>query len=101
MIIPALTELDLTAVLATLREQEGAGHTAETDAELPLARFADVARRLSNELYDVLIPGGRQDLDVAYRRAARLAAFGISTARRIRTEQRQRACNTEQGSTDQ
>lgn len=89
---PALEDLDLTAALAALRDQsEKHGHSAESDAELRICTFADTSRRLAAELADVLLPGGRQNLPVAYRRAARLAAFSIATMRRIRHEE---ACNT-------
>jgi hypothetical protein len=91
---PALEELDLTAALAAFRDQsETHGHTAERDAELRICHFADTARRLAAELADVLLPGDRQSLPVAYRRAARLAAFTLATMRRIRLEQGP-ACNT-------
>jgi hypothetical protein len=86
MIGSALTELDLTAVLATLREQEQRGHTTETDRELALGYFQGELVRRAQEL-DVLLPGERHDLDVGYRRAARLAALAIATMRRIRHEQ--------------
>lgn len=87
----ALDELDLAAVFAELCNQESNGHTAASDAESPLAGFADTARRLAGELGDVLRPGDRQELNVAYRRAARLAAFAIATQRRIRHDQKSRA----------
>lgn len=88
MIAGALEELDLTAALAALREQdEKHGHTAESDAEIPIGRFADNATRFSAELRDVMLPGDRQNLAVAYRRSARLAAFALATMRRIRVEQ--------------
>lgn len=88
MIGPALDELDLSATLAELRAQEEQhGHTAESDAERPITSFSDVALKRSAELADVLRPGDRQNLAVAYRRAARLAAFAISIQRRIRFEQ--------------
>jgi hypothetical protein len=95
MIAAALGDLDLSAVFAALRAQEEHGHTAETDAELNVGCFGDKALRLASELRDVLVPGDRQNLDVAYRRAARLAAYAISMQRRIRLEQsRHAACNT-------
>lgn len=88
----ALEELDVTAALAAFRDQaQSHGHSAERDAELRIVHFADTSRRLAGELHDVLVPGGRQNLEVAYRRAARLAAFSLATMRRIRHEQ---ACNT-------
>jgi len=83
----ALDELDLSAALAAFREQESHGHTAESDGEIPIGVFANKAARFSLELGDVLRDGDRQNLDVAYRRAARLAAFGLSIQRRIRREQ--------------
>lgn len=95
---PAALEggLDLTAVLSTLREQEQKyGHSAESDRELPLYHFANELTSRGVEAGDVLRPGDRQDLDVAYRRSARLAALAIATMRRIRFEQAQA------GSTDQ
>lgn len=97
MIGAALAELDLGAMLAALREQETRGHTAETDGELRVECFGETSIRLAGELRDVLHPGDRQNLDVAYRRAARLAAYAIATQRRIRTEQertRQKESNT-------
>lgn len=91
MIGAALGELELAAIFAELRNQEHNGHTAESDAELAIATFGDTAVRFAGELRDVLRPGDRQNLDVAYRRAARVAAFAISTARRIRHEQKKGA----------
>lgn len=98
MITPALEEIDLSAALAAFRDQEGHGHTAETDAERKLECFgADLVDR-SIELRDVLVPGDRENLEVGYRRAARLAAYALATMRRIRTERRRRApCNTTEG----
>jgi hypothetical protein len=82
----ALEELDLSAVLAALRDQEGKGHTAASDLELGLAHFRNelVSR---GQALDVILPGDRQNLDVGYRRAAKLAAMAIATMRRIRNEQ--------------
>jgi hypothetical protein len=88
----ALEELDFAAVLAELRNQEERGHTAAADYERPLEIFADKAHVLANELGDVLRRGERQNLDVAYRRAARLAAFSLATMRRI--QRARAACNT-------
>jgi hypothetical protein len=88
MIRAALDDLDLTAVLAALRDQEGYGHTAETDAERPIRIFGEDLLHRSMELRDVLIPGDRQNLGAGYRRAARLAAYAIAAMRRIRHEQR-------------
>lgn len=83
----ALEGIDLATVLAELRNQEKNGHSAATDADLPIEHFGDTSRKLAGELRDVLIRGDRQRLDVALQRAARLAAFAISTQRRIRIEQ--------------
>lgn len=84
----ALDTLDLTAALAAFLEQgEKHGHTADSDGELPMGFFADKATRLAIECSDVARPGGRQDLKIAYRRAARLTAFGLALQRRIRLEQ--------------
>jgi hypothetical protein len=87
----ALEELDFAALLAELRNQETHGHTAETDLDRPIGFFADKAREFAVQLGDVVRPGERQNLEVAYRRAARLAAFGLSAMRRIKAE---RPCNT-------
>lgn len=98
MIGSALEELDLTAAIAAFRDQEEThGHTASSDAERPIGSFADTANRLAGELRDVLNPGDRQNLKVAYRRSARLAAFSLAMMRRIRLEERLAggACNTE------
>jgi hypothetical protein len=99
MIGPALDDLDLTAVFAAFRDQEQHGHTAESDADRKLPCFGEDLIKRSIELRDVLIPGDRQNLDVGYRRAARLAAYAVAAMRRIRTEQRRRADNNR--STDQ
>lgn len=94
MIGPALTEIDVTAALAALRDQESHGHTPETDAERKLPCFGDDIVKRAIECRDVLIPGDRENLEVGYRRAARIAAYAIATMRRIRIEQRRRApCN--------
>jgi hypothetical protein len=90
----ALEELDFAAMLAELRNQEANGHTAETDRELPIGVFADKAHTLAGQLADVLRKSERQNLDVAYRRSARLAAFALATMRRIKAEP---ACNTPPG----
>lgn len=91
MIAPALEDLDLSAMLAALLDQESHGHTAETDGERRIECFgADLVAR-SIELRDVLQPGDRQNLEVAYRRAARLAAYAIAAQRRIRLERRRRS----------
>jgi hypothetical protein len=87
MISAALEDINLSAVLAAMRDQESHGHTAATDAERPIACFGDDLVRRSIECRDVLIPGDRQNLDVGYRRAARLAAYAIAAMRRIRIEQ--------------
>lgn len=92
MIPPALEEIDLSAVLAEFRDQEEKhGHTAESDARIPPGVFGDRARQFAAQLADVLLEGDRQNLDVAYRRAARLAAFALATQRRIRLERIARA----------
>lgn len=92
MIAAALEEIDLSAVLAALREQEEKhGHTAESDAELPLEHFAADNIKRSIEAADVARRGDRQNLAAAHRRYARLAALCISTMRRIRVEQQQRS----------
>lgn len=83
----ALEGIDLATVMAELRNQELNGHNGATDADLPIEHFGDTARRLSGELRDVMLRGDRQRLDVAFQRAARLAAFAIATQRRIRIEQ--------------
>lgn len=80
--------VDFTATLAELRNQELNGHTAETDREQSLDVFADKTHRLAAELADVMRHGARQNLEVAYRRAARLTAFGLSVQQRIRHEQK-------------
>jgi hypothetical protein len=87
MIGAALEDLDLTAMLAALREQEALGHTATSDAEIRLCSFADKLATRAAELADVLREGDRQNLAVAYRRGARLAAFALAAMRRIRIEQ--------------
>lgn len=87
----ALEQLDLSAVVAAIREQEAAGHTAESDRETPIGKFADKLQIRTAELGDALRPGNRQNLDVAYRRCAREAALAISTMRRIRFEQESRS----------
>lgn len=86
----ALEELDFSAMVAAFREQEARGHTAESDGELHIECFGATALRLAAELRDVVHPGDRQNLEVAYRRAARLAAYAIAAQRRIRLEQQRR-----------
>lgn len=83
----ALEELDLSAVLACYLEQsEKHGHTADTDAELPLAYFrADLLSRAQS--LEIMLPGARQRLDVGYQRCAVIAAMALATMRRIRREQ--------------
>lgn len=94
----ALEELDVAAVLAAFRDQSDKhGHTAESDAELPLAYFHNSLVSRAQQL-DVILPGDRQQLEIAYRRAATLAALSIATMRRIRLEQ---ACNTARPGGDQ
>lgn len=83
----ALEEIDLSSVMAALLDQEEQGHTAESDAEEKLDHFASLLIRRSQEASDVLREGGRQDLAVGYRRAARLAGVCLATMRRIRREQ--------------
>lgn len=87
MIGAALEDVHLSAVLAAFREQESHGHTAASDADRNLLCFGDDLVRRANECRDVLFPGDHQNLPVAYRRAARLAAYAIATMRRIRFEQ--------------
>jgi hypothetical protein len=89
MIGAALEDLDLSAVLAAFRDQEAHGHTAETDAERKLECFGNDLLERSAELRDVIRPGDRLNLNVGYRRAARLAAYAIATMRRIRIERDQ------------
>lgn len=92
MIGGALEELDISAVLAAFRGQaEQHGHTADSDADLPLGYFRNELVGRAQGL-DVMLPGDRQNLTVAYARAARLAALAIATMRRIRREEA--ACNT-------
>lgn len=94
----ALEELDVAAVLAAFRDQSDKhGHTAESDAELPLAYFHNSLVSRAQQL-DVILPGDRQQLEIGYRRAATLAALSIATMRRIRLEQ---ACNTARPGGDQ
>lgn len=90
MISPALETLNLSAVLAALRDQESNGHTAESDGERALHYFR---RELVDRAHalDVILPGDRQDLDVGYRRAAKIAAMAIATMRRIQIEQQRGA----------
>lgn len=98
MIGSALEELDLTAAIAAFRDQADThGHTAESDAERKVQCFGEELVRRSFELRDVLIPGDRQNLPVAYRRAVRLIAFGLATARRIRIEQQLKGQENELG----
>lgn len=87
MIGAALEEINFSAVMAAFRDQEAHGHTAATDTERPIACFGDDLLKRSMECRDVLAPGDRQNLDVGYRRAARLAAYALATMRRIRIEQ--------------
>lgn len=98
MIRAALEDLDLSATFAAFLEQQEHGHTAESDAERKLACFGiDLVTR-SAELRDVIVPGDRQNLDVAYRRAARLGAYALATMRRIRVEKhRQEESSNEPG----
>jgi hypothetical protein len=91
VIVAALDELDIAAALAAFRDQgETHGHTAEADADRSIAYFRGELIRRAQET-DVALPGERQNLAVAYLRAAKLAAFAIAFMRRIRLEQR--ACN--------
>lgn len=87
MMRAALEDLDLSAMLAAFLEQQAHGHTAETDSERKLECFGDDLVQRSIELRDVIRPGDRQNIDVAYRRAARLGAYALATMRRIRVEQ--------------
>lgn len=87
MIRAALEELDLSAVLAAYLDQEKHGHTAESDADLPLDHFASELVSRSQCAGDVMRRGAGRNLPVAYNRAARLAAIALSTMRRIRHEQ--------------
>jgi maltooligosyltrehalose synthase len=90
MIEPALDTIELSAVLAALREQEANGHTAETDAERDLYYFhRELLERARTT--DVILRGDRRDLDVGYRRAAKVAAFAIAAMRRIKHEQQRGA----------
>jgi hypothetical protein len=79
-------DIDLTAVVAALLDQEAHGHNAVSDGERSLYHFQHELVTRAQSL-DVVLPGDRQNLDVALRRTARLAAFAISTMRRIRLEQ--------------
>lgn len=81
---------ELEAVIAAVADQEAKGHTAESDGELPIAHFRCQLVGRAQDL-DVALPGGNQNLDVAYRRAAKLAALAIATMRRIRHEQQKGA----------
>jgi hypothetical protein len=87
MISAALETINLTAVLAAIRDQEAHGHTADTDADRAVVSFGDDLVKRALECRDVLYPGERQNLPIGYRRAARLAAYAIATMRRIQTEQ--------------
>lgn len=86
MISAALEDLDLAAVMAALREQEAAGHTAETDAQTDIGCFRDQLIRRAKDL-DLILPGDRRNLPVGYQRAARIGALALATMRRIRFEQ--------------
>lgn len=96
MMNAALEELDFSAMLSAFRDQEAHGHTELTDGERKVQCFGEDLIGRSIECRDMLIPGDRENLEIGYRRAARLAAYAVATMRRIRLEQRRRAaCNTE------
>lgn len=91
MIRAALEDLDLSAVLAAYLEQdEKHGHTAETDAELPIDYFAGKLVSFAQDAADAMRHGPHQNLGVGYRRCAREAALALSTMRRIRLEEARR-----------
>lgn len=79
-------EPELAAVLAAFAEQDKHGHTAESDAELPLDHFATRLVQRSQEAADVMRGGPQQNLPVAYRRLARDAGVAIAAMRRIRLD---------------
>lgn len=87
MIRAALEEIDLSALLAALADQEAHGHTATTDAELPVYFVSGKLVEFANGARDVTHPGDRRNLELAYRRTARLGAMCIAVMRRIRIEQ--------------
>lgn len=77
---------DLAAVLQARRRQVEQGHTEEADNDLtPLV----IANRLLDEARagrDVLHPGDRYNLEVAYTRTARVGGMCLALMRRIRRE---------------
>lgn len=85
----ALEALDLSAVMAAVLDQEAHGHTAESDAELPLDYFASLLVSRSQAAADVMRSGGGQRLDIAYNRCAREAALCLAIMRRIKRDQEQ------------
>lgn len=88
MIAAALDELDLSAVLsARLEQQDKYGHTPASDAELPVAFIVGKLTDMAQAARDPAMPGGQQDLDLSYRRCAKLGAMVLAAMVRIRLEQ--------------
>ncbi len=79
---------DLAAMLeARLEQVEGYGHTEQADDERPTHKLGELLVERAVLARDPTFPGDRQDLAVAYRRAARVGAIALAFMRRIRTEQ--------------
>lgn len=84
---PALEEA-IGTVRAALDRQRQKGHTPASDAELSVSFMANQLLAFACETRDVALQGARQDLGVAHRRAARLAAFATALMVRIEHEVR-------------
>jgi hypothetical protein len=81
-------EQAIAVVRSALERQAAKGHTPASDAERSLAHMAAGLIPFAQEARDVAMPGDRQDLGVAHRRAARLAAYAIAVMVRIEHEVR-------------
>jgi hypothetical protein len=73
---------ELQDVLEALQKQR-TRHSIEADAERSLQHFGRTLCEHAGFARDVLAPGPNQNLPVAYRRAARVAALAIAIMQRI------------------
>lgn len=85
---PFATDPDQLAVLDAMRQQEAAGHTADTDMEMTIGQLGTRAHEMSIAANDAAHASAEPNLDLVYRRAARTAAMNLALMRRLRRDAR-------------
>ncbi len=83
--------IDLAAIEEAQGTQIARGHTRASDRELAVGRLGETMVEHGKLARDAGQEGDRQDLAIAYRRAARAGAMVLAYMARIRAEQAGRA----------